>query len=204
MPRLPEWVVSPRVSSIGCPVPHEVERILHSGWVQLPTGVQAVATVSGLAAAYGPVMLARSAYRWTGGRGQAQRLFAVGAGLAALSAIVGLVGLVGYAGHWTHHQPQRMTLASMIAVGMAASGLLLCAGLLRLPGVASGVNAVVRLILDGLVIASALWFVGWVLLAEPTRLFGAEHAGALPGDPPGAGDRRPGHRPRPDCRGPVA
>ena len=55
---------------------------------------------------------------------------------------------------------------------MALSGLALCAGVLRLPGAARTRSVALRLVLDGLVIGAALWFVGWVLLAEPTRLLG--------------------------------
>ena len=132
----------------------------------------ALAVASGLASACGPVMLALSALRRTDARRHGQWLLALGGVLATASAVVGLVGILTMAEHWDHHQPQRISLATVIAVGMALSGLLLCAGLLRLPGAAESGAAAVRLVLDGLVIAAALWFVGWVLLAEPTRLLG--------------------------------
>nr|WP_246446983.1 bifunctional diguanylate cyclase/phosphodiesterase [Micromonospora polyrhachis] len=76
------------------------------------------------------------------------------------------------AGGWGEQQSQRGSLSMVVAIGLTVSGLVLCAGLLRLPGVADTPAAAVRTVLDGLVIASALWFVGWVLLSEPTRLFG--------------------------------
>ena len=50
----------------------------------------------------------------------------------------------------------------------------LLAGTLALPGAAESPGAALRNLLDGLVIAAALWFVGWVLVSEPTRLLG-EH-----------------------------
>nr|WP_239140197.1 EAL domain-containing protein [Plantactinospora endophytica] len=118
-------------------------------------------------------MLALSAQRHTGARRFGHWLLAIGGGLAAASAGLGLVALVTMAGHWDHEQAQRTGLATLIAAGMAASGVLLCAGLLRLPGAAESGGAALRLVLDGLVIGAALWFVGWVLLSEPTRVLGA-------------------------------
>lgn len=117
-------------------------------------------------------MLISLGLRRTGIRRQAHLLLALGAALATLSMIAGLVGVLAMAGHWDRHQPQRTTLATAVACGLALSGLALCAGVLRLPGAARTRAAALRLVMDGLVIASALWFVGWVLLSEPTRLLG--------------------------------
>ncbi|WP_326560515.1 putative bifunctional diguanylate cyclase/phosphodiesterase [Micromonospora sp. NBC_01796] len=140
--------------------------------MQLPSGVVVGAVASGLAAIAGTSVLIFSTLRRTGDRRRAHLLLASGVVLATLTAVTGLVGIIGMAGHWSHHQHQRMTLATVVAVGLAASGLVLCAGLLRLPGVARTRSAALRLVLDGLVIGAALWFVGWVLAAEPTRLLG--------------------------------
>ncbi|WP_442932385.1 putative bifunctional diguanylate cyclase/phosphodiesterase [Micromonospora sp. NBC_01699] len=140
--------------------------------MQLPSGVVIVAVASGLATVAGASVLISSGLRRTDARRPAHLLLASGAALATLSAVAGLIGILGMAEHWSHHQHQRMTLATVFAVGLAASGLVLCAGVLRLPGVARTRSALLRLVLDGLVIGSALWFVGWVLAAEPTRLLG--------------------------------
>ena len=40
--------------------------------------------------------------------------------------------------------------------------------------------AAARLALDGLIMAAAFWFVGWVLFSEPTRLLGAATPMACP------------------------
>ncbi|MGI5213575.1 putative bifunctional diguanylate cyclase/phosphodiesterase [Plantactinospora sp. CA-290183] len=140
--------------------------------MQLPSGVPVLAVVSGLASGCGPVLLGLAAQRHAGARRLGLWLLALGGALAALSAAVGLFGILSMAEHWDHRQPQRIGLATLIAAGMGLSGVLLCAGLLRLPGAARNPAAALRLVLDGLVIAAGLWFVGWVLLAEPTRLLG--------------------------------
>ncbi|MDG4829419.1 bifunctional diguanylate cyclase/phosphodiesterase [Solwaraspora sp. WMMD1047] len=125
-------------------------------------------------------MLAFSARRRSGPGRQAHALLAAGAVVAAVSVVVALVGVSMYADHWSHHRPERITLATVVALGMALSGLLLCAGLLRLPGAAGSAAGALRLVLDGLVIAASLWFVSWVLLSEPTRLFGDRTPMACP------------------------
>ncbi|MEO3748383.1 bifunctional diguanylate cyclase/phosphodiesterase [Plantactinospora sp. B5E13] len=135
-------------------------------------GVPVLAVAVGLASACGPVLLAITARRHTGPRRVGQWLLALGGALAATSTVVGLVGLFPV-DEAVHESTPRPDLAAMIAVGMAVGGLLLCAGLLRLPGAAHDAAAALRLVLDGLVIAAAIWFVGWVLIAEPTRLLGA-------------------------------
>ncbi|GAB3153781.1 bifunctional diguanylate cyclase/phosphodiesterase [Micromonospora sonneratiae] len=140
--------------------------------MQLASGMVAGAATSGVAAVLGASMLVVSARRQTGPRVPAQWLLAVGGGLAALSVVVGLVGTVILADGWSQHQAQRGTLSTVVATGMTLAGLVLCVGLLRLPSVAETTASAVRLILDGLVIATALWFVGWVLVSEPTRLLG--------------------------------
>nr|MDT0663039.1 bifunctional diguanylate cyclase/phosphodiesterase [Micromonospora sp. DSM 115978] len=117
-------------------------------------------------------MLGLSARRRSGPSRQAHALLAAGAAVTAVCVVVALVAVTAYSDHWSHHRPERITLATVVALGMALSGLLLCAGLLRLPGAAGNAAGALRLILDGLVIAASLWFVGWVLLSEPTKLLG--------------------------------
>jgi diguanylate cyclase (GGDEF)-like protein len=141
--------------------------------VQLPSVLEIAAVASGFAVLCGPVMLVCSATRGrTGARRQARVLLAAGATLIAASVIVALVGTILVADHWAQERSQRTTLATVIAVGIALGGLVLSAGLLRLPGAACSAGFALRLILDGLVIAAALWFVGWVLHSEPTGLLG--------------------------------
>lgn len=129
----------------------------------------AAAVVSGLVAAVAAGMLVVSVRSRRGASRQSHLLLAAGALIALVSLAVGLVGVA--VAH-PHHQVERIGWATVVAVGMAASGLLGCAGLLRMPGVAGSPAGAVRLVLDGVSVAAALWFVGWVLLAEPTRLLG--------------------------------
>ena len=140
--------------------------------MQLPSGVEIATVASGLTVLCGPTMLIWSARRRGGRRRQAHALLAVGSAAAAVSVIVVLVSVTTMVEHWEHNRADRITLANVATIGMALSGLILCAGLLRLPGVADGAGDALRLVLDGLVIAASLWFVGWVLLSEPTRLLG--------------------------------
>jgi diguanylate cyclase (GGDEF)-like protein len=142
--------------------------------VQFPSVVAAFTVAGGLAAGSGTVILIFTALRLTGPRRRAQLWLAAGAGLATISATVGLAGLATLAGTWQHHPEQRMALANLVALGFALSGFACCLGLLRLPGVGDNGVATTHLLLDGLVIAAALWFVGWVLVSEPTRLLGAD------------------------------
>ncbi|MEU8298146.1 bifunctional diguanylate cyclase/phosphodiesterase [Micromonospora sp. NPDC048909] len=135
-------------------------------------GTAAVAALSWLVAASATALLVVAARRRTGRHRPALVLLAVGAGLALASLLTGLGAMLDAAPHWAHAQEQRTGWATLISVGAAASGLVFLAGLLRLPGVAPTAAATVRLALDGLTAAAALWFVGWVLLSEPTRLLG--------------------------------
>ncbi|MEV1287238.1 bifunctional diguanylate cyclase/phosphodiesterase [Micromonospora sp. NPDC049679] len=117
-------------------------------------------------------MLILSARRRPPGRGVPHRLFAVGALIATVSAIAALAGVVVLAPRWAATQPDRMMLASVVAVGFTLSAVVLCAGLLALPGVSETGGCVLRHVLDALVIAAALWFVGSVLISPPTRILG--------------------------------
>ncbi|MEV4755319.1 bifunctional diguanylate cyclase/phosphodiesterase [Micromonospora sp. NPDC049559] len=141
--------------------------------MQIPSGTVAVVAASAAGALSGLSLLVVSARQRGGRRRQAHQLLAAGAGLATAGLLVGAIGMIAVAGHWDEHQSHRTGLATLVAVPMAVAGLLLCAGLLRLPGVAETGAAALRLVLDGLVVAAALWFVGWILLVEPTRLLGA-------------------------------
>ncbi|WUJ25854.1 bifunctional diguanylate cyclase/phosphodiesterase [Micromonospora sp. NBC_00389] len=148
--------------------------------MHLPPGMVAVAVLSGLVAAAAVVLLTVVARRRTGSRRPAHLLLAVAAGVALLSLVVGVVAALAANDHWAHEQGQRTGWATVVAIGTAVSGLAFAAGLLRLPGVAATSAATARLALDGLIMAAALWFVGWVLFSEPTRLLGASTPMACP------------------------
>ncbi|MFF5052320.1 putative bifunctional diguanylate cyclase/phosphodiesterase [Micromonospora sp. NPDC000663] len=132
----------------------------------------AVAALSGLVAAVAVALLTMVATRRTGRRRPAHVLLAVAAGISLSSLVVGVGAALAANDHWAHEQGQRTGWATIAAIGTAVSGLAFAAGLLRLPGVAATAAGTARLALDGLTMAAALWFVGWVLFSEPTRLLG--------------------------------
>ena len=140
--------------------------------MHFPSGMVAVAALSGLAAASAVALLAVVARRRTGPRRPAPVLLAVAAGVALVSLLTGVLTALAVHEHWAHEQGQRTGWATVVSVGTALSALIFSAGLLRLPGVAATASGTARLALDGLIMATALWFVGWVLFAEPTRLLG--------------------------------
>ncbi|WP_089008954.1 putative bifunctional diguanylate cyclase/phosphodiesterase [Micromonospora viridifaciens] len=135
-------------------------------------GVVAVAALSGLVAVGATALLAASARRRGGPHRQARVLFAVAAGIALLSLLVGVTAALAASDQWAHRQGQRTGWATLVSLGGTVSGLALGAALLRLPGAAATRAATARLLLDGLIMGSALWFVGWVVFSEPTRLLG--------------------------------
>ncbi|SBT37331.1 putative bifunctional diguanylate cyclase/phosphodiesterase [Micromonospora narathiwatensis] len=136
-------------------------------------GVVIVVALSGLAAVSATALLAASARRRVGSHRQTHVLLAVAAGIALLSLLVGVTALLAVGDDWGHRQGQRTGWATFVSAGGTVTGLALGAALLRLPGAAATRAATARLLLDGVIMASALWFVGWVLLSEPTRLLGA-------------------------------
>ena len=88
-------------------------------------------------------------------------MLALGAAVGTAAALAGLVSAL----FLVPGQQARETLGSAVAVALALGTLLLLAGTLMLPGAAESPGAALRHLLDGLVIAAALWFVAWVLLA---------------------------------------
>ncbi|WP_436837570.1 putative bifunctional diguanylate cyclase/phosphodiesterase [Micromonospora rifamycinica] len=140
----------------------------------------AVAVLSGLLAAAAAALLADSARRRGGPHRQAHLLFALAATIALVTLAAGAVALLGATEHGAHPRGRHMGWASVIAVGTALTGLAFCAGLLRLPGAMAARSAAARLLLDGLIVATSIWFVGWVLLSEPTRLLGPGTPSACP------------------------
>ncbi|WP_372495151.1 putative bifunctional diguanylate cyclase/phosphodiesterase, partial [Micromonospora phytophila] len=132
----------------------------------------AAAVLSGLVAASATALLSAAARRRSAAHRQAYVLLAVAGAVALVSLLMGVTVALAATEHWAHGTGRRTGWASVVSIGTAVSGLLFSAGLLRLPGVAATAAALVRLALDGLIMAAALWFVGWVLFSEPTRLLG--------------------------------
>ncbi|TDB80671.1 bifunctional diguanylate cyclase/phosphodiesterase [Micromonospora sp. KC721] len=139
--------------------------------MRFPPGMIAVAVLSALVAVSATALLAGS----TGRRRSCPRRRAYV--LLAVAAAIALVGLLaGMAVAYAHPHlggPERLSgWPLLVAVIVASSGLVAAVGLLRLPGVVVSRAATARLLLDGLIMAAALWFVGWVIFTEPTRLLG--------------------------------
>ncbi|MFY1598649.1 putative bifunctional diguanylate cyclase/phosphodiesterase [Micromonospora sp. WMMD737] len=132
----------------------------------------AVAVLCGLIAAAATALSAIGVRRGAGPHRQAYALLAAASGVALVTLLVGAAVALSTAGHAGHAPDGHTGWAGVVAIGTAISGLLFSAGLLRLPGVAATAAATVRLALDGLVMAAAFWFVGWVVFSEPTRLLG--------------------------------
>ncbi|ASW57493.1 GGDEF-domain containing protein [Plantactinospora sp. KBS50] len=101
------------------------------------------------------------------------RWLAAGAAVTTLTTVAGLGVLAGLGADWSDHHRERALLASVVAIGCTVGGAVLWAGLLRFPHLIRGAAVATRLALDGVIVAAALWFVGWVLLSRPTRLLGA-------------------------------
>ncbi|MGC4896397.1 putative bifunctional diguanylate cyclase/phosphodiesterase [Micromonospora sp. DT31] len=135
--------------------------------------VVTVAALSGFTATGAVVLLAASARRRTGPRRGAHLLLALAAAVALLSLLVGLGVLLVAGEHLTHRHGRRSDWTVVVGVGTALAGLGLGAALLRLPGAVATRAATARLLLDGLIMGSAFWFVGWVMVSAPTRLLGA-------------------------------
>ncbi|MGW0503618.1 putative bifunctional diguanylate cyclase/phosphodiesterase [Micromonospora sp. NPDC003241] len=145
-----------------------------------PPALIGVAVSSALVALTAGVLFALSVRRRSASHRSAYALLAAGGVIALLTLLVGVTEALTVGGHWAHEQAQRTGWATLVAIGTAASSLLFGAGLLRMPGVAGSASSAARLALDGVIVGAALWFVGWVLLSEPTRLLGAVTPTACP------------------------
>jgi diguanylate cyclase (GGDEF)-like protein len=115
-------------------------------------------------------LLANSGRKHTAAARRAHLLLAAGAAVTTGAALAGLLSNL-----FLVHAPAQ--LASAVAVAMALGTLTLLTGTLMLPGAAESPGAAVRHLLDGFVVAAALWFVGWVLVSQPTRLLGDQTPG---------------------------
>ncbi len=142
--------------------------------MHFPPGLLAVAVLSGFAAAGATALLAASARRRSGPHRRAYTLLAVAAGGALFALLAGLTGALTAGDHWAYQQGQRIGWALLVSVSTTISAVAVGVALLRLLGATATRPAAARLMLDGLIMASALWFVGWVVFDEPTRLLGAD------------------------------
>jgi diguanylate cyclase (GGDEF)-like protein len=110
-----------------------------------------------------------------GKSGRRNILLTVGSAIATAVALAGvLIAML------SETPVPRMGLGAAVAVGSGIGTLILLVGTALLPGAAESPGVAVRHLLDGLVIAAAIWFVGWVLLANPTRILGDHTPMACP------------------------
>ena len=141
--------------------------IRHSVRVHSPSGVELAGLASLLVAVPAVALLGKSGRRHTGAARRAHLVLAAGGAIAAGAALAGVLSVL-----LTDVHPPRVTLGTAVAAGTAVGTLILLIGTALLPGAAETPGAALRHLLDGLVIAAAIWFVGWVLLVEPTRILG--------------------------------
>jgi diguanylate cyclase (GGDEF)-like protein len=120
-------------------------------------------------------VLGDSGRRHTGAARRAHLLLAAGGAIATAGALAGVLSAL-----LTDTPPPRMGLGAAVALGMAIGTTVLLAGTAALPGAAESAGAAVRHLLDGVIIAAALWFVGWTLLTSPTRILGDNTPMACP------------------------
>ena len=156
------WRVVHRTGRKGLP---KVVEIGHSVPVNSPSGVE-LAGLAALLFAVPAVVLLGKSRRW---------VLTVGAAIAVAASMAGVSAAV-----LTDMPVPRMSLGSTVAVGSGIGTLILLVGTALLPGAAESPGVAVRHLLDGLVIAAAIWFVGWVLLAHPTHILGATTPMACP------------------------
>ncbi|WP_308201093.1 putative bifunctional diguanylate cyclase/phosphodiesterase [Paractinoplanes maris] len=135
--------------------------------MQSPSGVELAGLASLLVAVPAVAVLGNSGRRHTGAARRAHLALAAGGAIATGAALAGMLSVL-----ITTVEPPRMALGSAVAAGTAIGILILLVGTAMLPGAAENPGAALRHLLDGLVIAAAIWFVGWVLITEPTRLLG--------------------------------
>ncbi len=140
--------------------------VRHSVSVHSPSGVELAGLASLVVAVPAVALLGNSGRKHTGAARRAHLLLAAAGAVATGAALAGLVSDL----FLTHHSSRA--LGQAVAVAMALGTLTLLTGTLMLPGAAESRRAALRHLLDGLIIAAAVWFVGWILVAEPTRILG--------------------------------
>ncbi|MDP9819807.1 putative bifunctional diguanylate cyclase/phosphodiesterase [Spirilliplanes yamanashiensis] len=137
-----------------------------------PSGVEWAALASLLVAVPAVALLAFSGRRHTGAARRAHLILAAGGAVVVGAALAGLLSAVLAHSAAPGDRLHDNALGSAVAVAMALGTATLFAGTLLLPGASETTAAALRHLLDGLVIAAAAWFVGWVLVVGPTRLLG--------------------------------
>jgi diguanylate cyclase (GGDEF)-like protein len=143
--------------------------------VQPPSGVELAGLAGLLIAVPAVALLGNSGRRHTGAARRAHVLVAAGGAIATAAALAGMVTAL-----LTDIPVPRISLGSAVALGTALGTFTLLAGTSLLPGAAESPGDALRHLLDGLVIAAALWFIGWALLSEPIHLLGAATPMACP------------------------
>jgi diguanylate cyclase (GGDEF)-like protein len=133
--------------------------------VQQPSGVELAGLAGLLIAIPAVALLGNSGRRHTGAARRAHVLLAAGAAVVTAAALAGMITAL-----LTQAPVPRMGLGSAVAVGTAIGTITLLVGTALLPGAAESPSAALRHLLDGLVIAASLWFIGWVLLSRPIRI----------------------------------
>ncbi|MFG1602537.1 putative bifunctional diguanylate cyclase/phosphodiesterase [Actinoplanes sp. NPDC049265] len=135
-----------------------------------PSGVEPAGLAALVVAVPAVALLARSGRQHTGAARRAYQVLALGGATVAAAALAGLLSAI-----LTPHDPaegNRVALAGGIAAAMALGTGTLLTGTLLLPGSAQRRGTLLRNLTDAGIAGSALWVVGWVLLARPTRLLG--------------------------------
>jgi len=140
-----------------------------------PSGVDLAGLATVLVAVPAVALLGNSGRRHTGAARRAHLLLAAGGAIATAAALAGVFSALLSA-----TPPPRVALGTAVALGMALGTITLLVGTVALPGAAESAGAAVRHLLDGLVVAAALWFVGWALFSRPTRVLGGATPMACP------------------------
>ncbi|MEV8505545.1 bifunctional diguanylate cyclase/phosphodiesterase [Actinoplanes sp. NPDC051475] len=144
-------------------------RVRQSVPVHSPSGVELAGLASLVVAVPAVALLGNSGRRHTGAARRAHLILAAGGAAVTGAALAGLLSALFAHDAMGDH---RRTLGQAVAAAMALGTLTLLVGTLMLPGAAENRRAALRHLLDGLIIAAALWFVGWILVSEPTRILG--------------------------------
>ncbi|HEU4347533.1 MAG TPA: EAL domain-containing protein [Actinoplanes sp.] len=135
-----------------------------------PSGVELAGLASLVVSVPAVALLGNSGRKHTGAARRAHLVLAAGGTLVTAAALAAMLSAVFV--HYAAGQAHRQALGTAVALAMGLGTLTLLAGTLVLPGSADNPGAVLRNFCDGLLIAAAIWFVGLVLLSEPTHILG--------------------------------
>ena len=116
-------------------------------------------------------LLAKSGRKHTGAARRAYRLLAAGSALTTAAALAGVISAL------IDPPPpaggSHFMLGTAMAAAQALGTLTLLAGTVLLPGSGQRRGTVLRNLCDAAILAAALCFIGWVLVARPTEILGA-------------------------------